>query len=85
MVGGGGGGAVTKMLVKWKRRVTFLSTLRRGRARIFYIAVDGGSSGPHLLLKNECSLISLVCSVGTASYGSSFFSFLVFIAQALRP
>ena len=39
-------GGVTKKLVKCKGRVTFLNTLRRGRARIFYSAVDGDFSGP---------------------------------------
>ena len=41
-----GGRGVTKNFVKFKGRVTFLNILRRGRARIFCIAVDGDSSGP---------------------------------------
>ena len=53
----GGGGGVTKKLVKCKGSITFLNTLRMGRARIFYITVDGDSSGPPPLLKMNAPLV----------------------------
>ena len=52
-----GGGGVTKKLVKCKGSITFLNTLRMGRARIFYITVDGDSSGPPPLLKMNAPLV----------------------------
>ena len=62
----GGGGVSQKKLVKCKGRVTFMNTLRTGRARIFYITVDGDFSGPPPLLKNECSLNVSVAPGGGA-------------------
>ena len=54
-----GGGGVTKKIVKYKGRVTFLNTLRTGSARTFYITVAGNSSGPPPLLKMNAPILQL--------------------------